>query len=127
MATHDSNYVPSAWEVVVAREILKHMKLPTELVLAILDYARYWPEVTAESIDDHVIRDEDWSLDFSASHLYLWEQYPFVKGGVVKVKEIEFTIVSHDQGWTTENTGGKASSVNPRRSCLQIHSCLLDL
>ena len=78
-----------------------------ELALIILDFARYWPEITTESVAHRVIRDDDWSLEFSKTHLFLWELFPEEPGKHVKLKEIEFTIVSHDQGWTTENTTGK--------------------
>lgn len=92
--------------------ILASCRLPTELVLAILEYARYWSEVTHENINHRELLDEHFSIRNSRSLLYLWANLPEKDPGYEdenpKIKEIEFAIVSHDQGWTTENTRGSS-------------------
>lgn len=104
------SYVPSEHEVREARNIVASLGFPAELVLAILDFARYWPEITNESVVHSVLLDEEWSLDFSAASIYLWAELPQPDARYEdenpKMREIEFTIVSHDQGWTTEDTKG---------------------
>lgn len=94
-------------ESVVA--ILATFKLPSELALLILDYAHYWKEVRRESTVPSVLVDEDWSLEYSAAYPYLCVPVPVDadrQNKPLKIREIAFTIVSHDQGWTTEPTKG---------------------
>ncbi|KAF2790180.1 hypothetical protein K505DRAFT_283109 [Melanomma pulvis-pyrius CBS 109.77] len=104
------SYIPSERDVRDVRSIVASLGFPTELVLAILDFARYWPEITNESIVHSVLLDEEWSLDFSVASIYLWAELPQSDARYEdenpKMREIEFTIVSHDQGWTTEDTKG---------------------
>ena len=104
-------FVPLERDVREVRSIVASLGFPAELVLAILDYARYWPEVTHESVVHHVLLDEEWSTEFSAASIYLWaelpEPDPRFKDQKLKMREVEFTIVSHDQGWTTEDTKGR--------------------
>ncbi|KAF2253729.1 hypothetical protein BU26DRAFT_516032 [Trematosphaeria pertusa] len=103
-------FIPSRDDVHAARSILSSLGVPNELVLEVLHFARYWPETTHETSDHFVLFDEKWDVDFTAAFPYLWvpigssddpddEEQP-------KVREIEFLIVSHDQGWTTEDTAG---------------------
>ncbi|KAF2474454.1 uncharacterized protein BDR25DRAFT_281405 [Lindgomyces ingoldianus] len=106
-----SPFTPEEGDVRKARNLLFQLGLPTELVLEILDHARYWPEVTHQSIADCHLRDNDWTLAFSVAHLYFFSQLPGSEhtqpaNQIRKIREIEFLIVSHDQGWTTEDTSG---------------------
>ncbi|PSN59797.1 hypothetical protein BS50DRAFT_594230 [Corynespora cassiicola Philippines] len=101
-------FVPGRGDIVVVRRILQLLGLPTELVLIVLDHARYWREVTHESSRYYPLIDENWSIEFSAAHPYkaidlrnVWLPRGNEQGSL---REIEFLIVSHDQGWTTENT-----------------------
>lgn len=104
------SFVPLERDVREARSIVASLGFPAELVLTILDYARYWPEVMHESIVHHVLLDEEWSTEFSVASIYLWAELPEpdsrFRDQKPKMKEIEFIIVSHDQGWTTEDTKG---------------------
>lgn len=103
-------FVPSERYVREARCVVASLGFPAELVLSILDYAHYWPQVTHESIVHHVLLDEEWSTEFSATRIYLWAGLPepdaLFKDEKPRIREIDFTIVSHDQGWTTEDTKG---------------------
>ncbi|PVI04018.1 hypothetical protein DM02DRAFT_652034 [Periconia macrospinosa] len=102
-------FAPTSGEVRATRSILASLGLATELILQVLDYAQYWTVITTERIDHVTILDEDWDNHFSAVEHYLW--VPLHLGAhpdseIPKMREIEFTIVSHDQGWTTEREAG---------------------
>ncbi|KAF2184669.1 hypothetical protein K469DRAFT_633387 [Zopfia rhizophila CBS 207.26] len=102
-------FIPSSVDVQTVRSILASRGLPAELVLEILDYARYWVPYTNEYTVGCKMADEEWSLDFSQARLYNWARLPPVDPIACEyrhLREIEFVIVSHDQGWTTENTAG---------------------
>ncbi|KAF2031382.1 hypothetical protein EK21DRAFT_63415, partial [Setomelanomma holmii] len=92
------------------RAILASRQLPNELVLAILDYARYWVEKKRGPTDLEVLMDEEFSRDYSAAYPHLVvSAFPitlYPESEPPKIKEIEFCLVSHDQGWTTEDTRG---------------------
>ncbi|XPS76294.1 hypothetical protein M3J09_008347 [Ascochyta lentis] len=100
-------FVPTLHDFESARTILVSLRPPNELVLCILDEARYWMEVETSSREHVVLVDGAWSLDYSAAYPYLyvpayhWPHLPHLK-----IREIAFTIVSHDQGWTSEDTQG---------------------
>jgi hypothetical protein len=102
-----ASFVPTLHDLETARAILVSLRLPNELALCILDEARYWVEIETRSSDHIVLVDGSWSLDYSAAYPYLLvpaHQGPHLPH--LKIREIAFTIVSHDQGWTTEPTQG---------------------
>lgn len=110
--------------------ILVSLRLPMELVLCILDEAHYWVEVETSSRDHVILADGAWSLDYSATYPYLYvPAYHKAHAPLLKIREIEFTIVSHDQGWTTEDTQGtyqtsswfEASIIRPKGLPLTRH------
>ncbi|KAF1942101.1 hypothetical protein EJ02DRAFT_466085 [Clathrospora elynae] len=83
--------------------------LPNELVLDILEKARYWIEETREISHYEALLDTEFSPNFSTAFPYMGARAIPVthpRHGTLKIREIEFTIVSHDQGWTTEATKG---------------------
>jgi hypothetical protein len=86
--------------------ILAAFRLPNELALSILDCARYWTEYKVEYTDPIILVDEHWSLDYSAAYPYLHVPVYHGQHEPLKIREIAFTIVSHDQGWTSEQTIG---------------------
>lgn len=102
-------FTPQVKDLKSVIAILAAFRVPSELALLILDYARYWTERKWESTRTFVLVDEDWSLDYSAAYPYLC--MPIMvdadrQNEPLKIREITFTIVSHDQGWTTEPTKG---------------------
>ncbi|KAF1957312.1 hypothetical protein CC80DRAFT_524895 [Byssothecium circinans] len=123
---------PTSTDVRETRSILSSLGLATELILQILDYARYWAVITTENINHIALLDEDWDTNFSAIQPYLWVPLhlsPHPDGEVPKIREVEFNIVAHDQGWTTErNKGGtydtsswfEVSHCRPRRDRLSV-------
>lgn len=96
---------PSYADVRATRIMLEDFKIPTELVLDILDRARYWPSrnligrnTKAESNAKVCLYGSVWSDDIVQG-----------LGGEeenLKLREIEFDILSRDQGWTSEGTEG---------------------
>ncbi|KAH7087639.1 hypothetical protein FB567DRAFT_592312 [Paraphoma chrysanthemicola] len=103
-------YIPSRNCVYDVRTTLASFGLPNEIILTILDDARYWVEHRRESTDLKVLMDEAFSLDYSAAYPYLAIQASWCSSyddsETPKLKEVEFLLVSHDQGWTTEDTHG---------------------
>ena len=110
-----ATWSPSYENVREARVLLKSLNLPTELVLDILDRARYWP--SREFAMKHC-RVEAASLPSgSSAKICLGADICsedsikcfFGEDEKKKIKEIEFEIVSKDQGWTSERTQGAYS------------------
>jgi hypothetical protein len=104
------SFAPQQKDVYRARAYL-HLRLglPNELVLDILDKARYWVERTRESNEYEVLHDEEFSTNFSAALPYLGvhvDSSTTASRETRHLRELEFLIVSHDQGWTTEDTTG---------------------
>ncbi|KAF3005175.1 hypothetical protein E8E13_010653 [Curvularia kusanoi] len=120
---------PGPWklsyeDVLEARAILGSLKLPTELALQVLDHAEYWPSLTFSSPQNphgSSIKAAATHTATSAATLCLAadiltpEFYPALEsvishGETPRVKAIEFSIVSRDQGWTSEPTRGTFST-----------------
>lgn len=124
-------FTPVASDIYDARTILASRKLPNELVLTILGYARYWVEFERGRTQFMVLMDEDFSLDYSAAHPYytLAAFPPRIEADdeVQKIREVEFLVVGHGKlesptgrkyytttitiyrsrlDWTTEDTRG---------------------
>lgn len=107
-------FTPSYNDVCQARAELIALKLPTELVLEILDHAEYWPQHEFYSKPERPLRAAPRFPHPSSAALCLDVGIfnnptvnPIRKGGETpKIKSLEFDIVSRDQGWTTERTTG---------------------
>ncbi|KAL6708217.1 hypothetical protein ACN47E_003401 [Coniothyrium glycines] len=107
-------FIPARVDIQRTRAYLHHrLGLPNELVLTILDEARYWVERTGDCSDHVALLDSEWSTT-SSSYAYPYLGMPAFPSGSLstligetpKIKEIEFLVVSHDQGWTTEGSAG---------------------
>jgi hypothetical protein len=119
------SYVPTSNDIRSTRRILTSFGLPTELALQILDYARYWTLQTGESTERIVLYDTRQDIDFSEIEPYLWlplDLSPEYDGEIPKIRELEFTIVSHDQGYTTPETSGSHGSYNTS-SWFEVSHC----
>lgn len=109
---------PSYADVCVVRAMLQALNLPTELVLEILEYARYWPSLTLTGAPD--CQAVAGSRGASPGRICLdHEMFPenILKnfgGEKVKIKELVFDITSHDQGWTSEGTVGMTPLVKSK-------------
>jgi hypothetical protein len=77
-------------------------------VLQILDYGRYWAEVSTENTDMCIIHDRTMSQIFTEAVLYLLVPLHLAKicGEQLRIREIEFSIMSHDQGWASGTKEG---------------------
>ncbi|KAJ7607170.1 hypothetical protein FB45DRAFT_431964 [Roridomyces roridus] len=80
----------------VRRILLKHF--PPELANLILDEAEYWPRIVATR-RERVIVDTAHSENSDASLHYLIMP-PIPPTGGLRVKRVEFFLMSHDQGWS---------------------------
>ncbi|KAJ7236585.1 hypothetical protein B0H12DRAFT_126073 [Mycena haematopus] len=93
----------TVYDTISTRNILL-ARFPLELVYIILDHAEYWAQVT-------VAREEEIPVAASAvfranASLEYLGTLPIIDRGPedvrLKVARVEFTIVSHDQGWCDE-------------------------
>jgi hypothetical protein len=108
-------FTPTYNDVCQARALLKSLNLPTELVLSMLDYAQYWPihHITGGGAKAAAQNDRPSAATLSLS-INLFDT-PVVtealaSGEHAKIKRIEFTVRSRDQGWTSERTQGTFST-----------------
>jgi hypothetical protein len=109
---------PSYKDVCTARAHLKALALPTELVLQILDYAQYYPQLSFTANPQRPIiaaaqgnRNCCAALCLDAGVFDNGIVSAIRQGGEVpKIKALEFHMVSKDQGWTTEDTRGTYST-----------------
>jgi hypothetical protein len=126
---------PSYSDVCSARAHLKALSLPTELVLQILDYAHYYPQlVFAANLQRPIVaaaqgtRNCYAALCLDAGVFDNGVVSAIRQGGEVpKIKELEFRVVSRDQGWTSEDTRGTYSTsswleVSILRSLTESHT-----
>ena len=110
MGTFVSKHVPRPKDVFTVRRYLLAW-LPPELANLILDEACYWPRVSCRATprgSDGILKASS-SRDYDASFCCLVS--PRLKEWIIKnrasaskVKAVCFTIVSHDQGWVSENS-----------------------
>ncbi|KAH4126740.1 hypothetical protein HBH68_065720 [Parastagonospora nodorum] len=103
-------FIPERADVYSVRAILAHCKLPNELILTILDHARYWVERVESRVGYKMLFDEEFTRSYNAAVSYLAANAippgDPTDAETPKLKEVEFLVVSHDQAWTTENTKG---------------------
>ena len=90
-ASHAADYYPETPNDVleVAQDLQKALKLPGEVVRAILQDAEYWVRSDVQRAEQQLIN------DYHGDPVYLQSQP--IAG---KVRKIVFKITSHDQGWS---------------------------
>jgi hypothetical protein len=91
-------FSPSKKDIYDVRAILAFRKLPNELILAILDRARYWVEFERNCTQDIVLMAERLSFDYSAAFPYCALPLPHLRNvddEVSKIREVEFLLVGH--------------------------------
>jgi hypothetical protein len=117
-----ASFVPRSLDVIHTRALLHYrLGLPVELVLDILDKAHYWVESVSECTRHELLRDPEYFDDFSAAlpmlgicfdrrvnrlvlpPLFMGNNAYVPSRETTKLREIEFLIVSHDQGWITDD------------------------
>jgi hypothetical protein len=110
-------FTPTYTDVCRARALLKTLKLPTELVLSILEHAQYWPVAEFSRSGRPTLARAGMNNPSAATLCLEAGVYstPIVEeirlgGETAKIKRIEFDVTSKDQGWTSENTEGTFST-----------------
>ncbi|RYN32998.1 hypothetical protein AA0113_g2267 [Alternaria arborescens] len=112
-------FTPTYADVCHARALLKTLKLPTELVLSILEHAQYWPIAEFSQNGREVHANASASANSSSAAALCLEAEIFsasvverihLGGETVKIKRITFDVMSRDQGWTSEDTQGTFST-----------------
>jgi hypothetical protein len=92
-------FIPARADIYEVRAILASREIPNELILSILDLARYWIR-RSHAIEQHIVlMDEEYDTEYSAAYPYLGLEafFPSQYTGqeTPKIREIEFLIVSH--------------------------------
>lgn len=107
-------FKPTYVDICLARAMLKTLRLPTELVLDILDYACYWPKYEVW-LNPNCTAIAAAHLGSTSGATLCLEAAVFDnrivnpirrRGEKPQVKRIEFEFSSRDQGWTSEGTEG---------------------
>lgn len=116
------SYEPTYADACRVLQILKILKLPTELALEILEHATYWPS-WQNSLDEdkycEASTDTGLGSGGSAHPSVICLDSPVLDNRLlseigkqpIKIKEIQFDFFSYDQGWTSENTTGKTATI----------------
>lgn len=134
-------FSPTYRDVCRARALLGSRRLPTELVLQVLDYAQYWPtyEYTAHIHEPIVAtaRGARLAVATLCCDTSILDN-PVIQesrgcGEQCKIKSIQFDIASRDQGWTSQHSHGTFSTSSWTEVSIlrgasgdipqQIHSC----
>jgi hypothetical protein len=108
-------FTPTYGDVCQTRALLKSLKLPTELVLSILEHAQYWPrhEISGGGAQAAALRNRPSAATLCLS-INVFDtpavQDALASGEHAKIRKIEFRVQSRDQGWTTERTQGTFST-----------------
>ncbi|KAI1514948.1 hypothetical protein PtrSN002B_007942 [Pyrenophora tritici-repentis] len=122
-APQNTPFTPTYTTIRQTRALLKSLHFPTELVLAVLDYAEYWPYVSFSTLPSTrqpsgrqrpIIarasgsRSEAAAICLATDDVFGAEvvQEMEQEGETTKVKRVEFKLRSRDQGWTSE--GGES-------------------
>ncbi|KAF2752183.1 hypothetical protein M011DRAFT_393113 [Sporormia fimetaria CBS 119925] len=106
-----TNGIPAYADVVATRALLESLKLPTELVLDILERAEYWParefqltqSCQARVLGHRTNTAKVFCLEADVLPSGIIDEFG---GENVKIRQIRFDIDSQDQGWTSERTEG---------------------
>jgi len=100
---------PTPKDVFIVRRYLL-VKVPAELANIILDEARYWPKLSCRTITSmsscRFVRATGEKPDASACCLLspVLGEWMIGNGALSgKIKAVRFTILSHDQGWASED------------------------
>ena len=92
-------FIPERADVYSVRAILAHCKLPNELILTILDHARYWVERVESRVGYKMLFDEEFTRSYNAAVSYLAANAippgDPTDAETPKLKEVEFLVVSH--------------------------------
>ncbi|OCL08037.1 hypothetical protein AOQ84DRAFT_222279 [Glonium stellatum] len=103
-------YTPTSADTLLVRSFLMQLKLPTELALAIIDFADYYPVVRGHEATELHVAASTHRLNSTAVLYAVTDPIPEdTNGARVRVKNVSFELRSHDQGWGGER-GCRASN-----------------
>lgn len=96
-------YTPTSADTLLVRSFLMQLKLPTELALAIIDFADYYPVVRGHEATELHVAASTHRLNSTAVLYAVTDPIPEdTNGARVRVKNVSFELRSHDQGWGGE-------------------------
>lgn len=95
-----SFYNPTSAETLLVRSLLIQLKLPTELALAIIDLADYYPVVRGHEATELDVPASTHRLNSAAVLYVVTNPIPeSVNGERIRTRSVSFELRSHDQGW----------------------------
>lgn len=95
-----SFYNPTSAETLLVRSLLIQLKLPTELALAVIDLADYYPGVRGHEATELDVPASTHRLNSAAVLYAVTNPIPeSVNGERVRARSVSFELRSHDQGW----------------------------
>ncbi|OCK85117.1 hypothetical protein K432DRAFT_67438 [Lepidopterella palustris CBS 459.81] len=98
-----SPYNPTPADTLLVRSYLSRLNLPTELALAIIDFAQYYPLARGHTLGNFTIAASTHRLNSAALLLVVSDPIPSgTKGERLKPRSVKFKLRSHDQGWGGE-------------------------
>lgn len=128
-STNTSNdgsfYNPTSAETLLVRSLLTQLKLPTELALAIIDLADYYPMVRGHEATELNVPASTHRLNSAAVLYAVTDPIPeSVNGERIRTRSVSFELRSHDQGWGGDRgcRGMVSSQLNNSRAGISMPS-----
>ena len=109
------------------RSLLIQLKLPTELALAVIDLADYYPVVRGHEVTELDVPASTHRLNSAAVLYAVTNPIPEgVNGERIRTRSVSFELRSHDQGWGGDRACRGMVSLQPSncRAGILCHSCL---
>ena len=95
-----SFYNPTSAETLFVRSLLIQLRLPTELALAIIDFADYYPVVRGHEATELDVAANTHRLNSAAVLYAVTNPIPeSINGERIRTRSVSFELRSHDQGW----------------------------
>ena len=93
-------YNPTSAETLLVRSLLMQLKLPTELALAVIDFADYYPMVRGHEATELNVPASTHRLNSAAVLYAVTNPIPASANGErIRTRSVSFELRSHDQGW----------------------------
>jgi hypothetical protein len=121
-----SFYNPTSAETLLVRSLLIQLKLPTELALAVIDLADYYPVVRGHEATELDVPASTHRLNSAAVLYAVTNPIPeSVNGERIRTRSVSFELRSHDQGWGGDRAcrGMVPLQLSNCRAGILCHSC----
>lgn len=125
-----SFYNPTSAETLLVRSLLIQLKLPTELALAVIDLADYYPVVRGHEATELDVPASTHRLNSAAVLYAVTNPIPeSVNGERIRTRSVSFELRSHDQGWGGDRAcrGMVSLQLSNCRAGILCHSLLCSL